>query len=208
LAIGTQLDWRTIARAVVAGVIAGLIAGGVAFVVSQALPKGYAAESHVLVGSLTATNTDELDAYHRLSQTYAELATSGPLLERVRGRLGLTMSATELASRVNAQATTQGIVLIDVTASDGEDAARISNGIAAEILELATPQGQLTSLAQVIQPAEPPDRASTPNVAVNTLVATFLGFFLGLGAAVLVANRRMAAIATPEAPVVAWPGRS
>jgi len=202
------ITWRTAARAVGAGVIAGLIAGGVAFVVSQALPKGYTAESQVLVGSLTATNTDSLDTYHRLSQTYAELATSGPLLGRVRDKLALTIDPGDLASRVNAQATSQGIVVLDVTGPDGEEAARISNAIAAEILELATPPGQPSSIAEVIEPATPPGHAATPIVAVNTLVAAFLGFFLGLGAALVVANRRPATVRTAEAASVAWPERS
>ena len=153
-------------------------------------------------------NTDSLDTYHRLSQTYAELATSGPLLGRVRDKLALTIDPGDLASRVNAQATNQGIVVIDVTGPDGEEAARISNAIAAEILELATPPGQPSSIAEVIEPANPPAHATTPNVAVNTLVAAFLGFFLALGAALVVANRRPATVRTAEAAGVAWPERS
>ena len=202
-----QMDWRTVGRAVLAGVIAGLIAGGVAFVVSQSLPKGYAAQSQVLVGSLTATNTNELDAYHQLAQTYAHIATSEPLLERVRNQLALNVDAAEMASWVNAQATGQGIVVIDATAPSGDDAARIANTVASQILGLATPQGQTTSIAQVIQPAFPPERASTPNVPVNTLVAAFLGFFLGMGATLLAATRRAAAVPTPEATAIIWPER-
>jgi capsular polysaccharide biosynthesis protein len=205
-----QFGGRTIARAIAAGIVAGLIAGGIAFAVSQELPKGYTAESQVLVGALTTTNTDQLDAYHRLSLTYAQLATSSPLLERVQGQLGLNVAPGELASRVDAQANSQGIIAIDATASSPDEASRISNAIAAEILALATAPGQPTSLAEVIQPAVPPDHASTPNVTVNTLVAAFLGFFLGLGGTLLVASRRSPARApgAQEAQTVAWPERS
>jgi hypothetical protein len=49
------------------GGIAALIAGGVAFAVSESLPKEYDSQARVLVGSLTATSTDALDAYQRLA---------------------------------------------------------------------------------------------------------------------------------------------
>lgn len=201
-----RIDWRAVRRVIAAGAITAVVAGGLAFLISQALPKGYDAEARVLVGSLTATSTDELDAYHRLSQTYAELANSTPLLARVVNRLGLDDDPAGLASRVDARATSQGILVIAATASSPAEAAEIANSIAAEVLLLATPSGKSASLAEVIQPAVPPDRQSSPNVLINTLVAASLGLALGIAAAWAVARVQAMTASTAEAPSVTWPG--
>ena len=202
-----RIDWRALRRVIAAGAIAAVVAGGVAFVLSQALPKAYDAEARVLVGSLTATSTDELDAYHRLAQTYAELANSSPLLARVIGQLGLSDDPAGLSSRVDARATSQGIVVIAATAASPDEATQIANSIAAQVLLLATPSGKLTSLAEVIQPATPPDHQSSPNVLINTLVAASLGLALGLAAAWALARIQASTTSTAEMPSVAWPSR-
>jgi capsular polysaccharide biosynthesis protein len=201
-----RIDWRALRRVIAAGAIAAVVAGGVAFLVSQALPKGYDAEARVLVGSLTATSTDELDAYHRLSLTYAELANSSLLLKRVIDRLGLPDDPAGLASRVDARATSQGIVVIAATAASPDEAVQIANSIAAEVLILATPSGRVASLAEVIQPATPPDHPSSPNVLINTLVAGSLGLALGLAAGFALARRQSSTTSVAEMPSLAWPG--
>ena len=203
-----RVDWRALRRTIAAGAIAAVAAGVVAFLVSQALPKGYDAEARVLVGSLTATSTDELDAYHRLSQTYAELANSSLLLTRVIDRLGLPGDAARLASRVDARATSQGIVVIAATAATPDEASQIANMIASEVLLLATPTGKVTSLAEIIQPATPPDRAASPNVLINTLVAAALGLALGAAAGLALARRQAPMSSATEPASVAWPGRT
>lgn len=206
MAMDIRIGWRALWRAIAAGVIAAVVAGGVAFVVSQWLPKGYNAEAQVLVGSLTATTTDELDTYHRLAQTYAELATSSPVLERVVGRLGLSDDPARLATRIDVKATSQGIVVITTTAGTPTEASEISNTVADEVLRLATPIGKITSLAEVVQPASPPDRPASPNVLINTLIAAFLGLALGLGAALALASREVSTATAREMSSVAWPG--
>jgi capsular polysaccharide biosynthesis protein len=137
------IRWRWLGRiagvALAAGIVAAIVAGLVAFAVSQSLPKEYDAQAGIIVGSLTATSTDELDAYERLASTYAELATSSPLLSRVIDRLGLTDSPVDLATRIDVRASVQGIVLIDATSTNAIEAAQIANTIADEIVNLAQP---------------------------------------------------------------------
>ena len=137
------IRWRWLGRvaalAMVAGGVTAIVAGGVAFAVSQSLPKEYDAQSGVIVGSLTATSTDELDAYERLATTYAELASSGPVLTRVINRLSLSDTPVDLAARIDVRATAQGIVLIDATAPAPAQAAQIANTIADEVVRMAQP---------------------------------------------------------------------
>ena len=137
------IRWRWLGRvaavAIAAGVVAAIVAGLVAFAVSQSLPKEYDAQAGIIVGSLTATSTDELDAYARLATTYAELATSSPLLTRVIDRLGLSDNPVDLATQIDVRASGQGIVLIDANSTNPIQAAQIANTIADEIVNLAQP---------------------------------------------------------------------
>lgn len=207
----SPIRWRWLGRiamrAVAAGGIAAAIAGGVAFAVSQSLPKEYDSQAGVIVGSLTATSTDQLDAYQRLALTYAELATSSPLLTRVVDRIGLSDDPVGLAARIDVRASGQGIILINATAASPSEASEIANTVADEILALATPAGESASLAAVIQPAISPDGPSSPRVLLNTLVAACLGLALGLGLALLVASRETPASSAQELAPVAWPER-
>ena len=59
-------------------------------------PREYESEARVLVGSLTETNLDQLQAHQQLAQTYAEVALTTPVLTRVIDRLGWAMDPTEL----------------------------------------------------------------------------------------------------------------
>lgn len=165
-------------------------AGGVAFYVSQVLPKQYDSEAKVLVGSLTDANYDQLLAYQQLAQTYAGIATTTPVLTRVIGQLGLT-DATLLASRIDVVAPTgQSFVTIVVTAASPLEASQLANGVANEITALALPAVDQPSLATVVQPAIPPDQPSSPRVLLNTAVAAALGFCLGVGIALLLGGRK------------------
>jgi len=168
----------------------GLLAAGLAFGVSQLLPKEYTSEAKVLVGSLTETSTDQLSAYQELARTYAELSTSTPMLDRVRTALGLTEDPGHLADRLDVRAQTgQGIIRVDATAPSAAAAAELANAMASEIVRLAQPSGSVTSLAAIVQPALPPDAPTSPRVALNSLVAGILGLALGLGLALLLAGR-------------------
>lgn len=197
-------------RAVIAGAITAAIAGGVAFAVSQSLPKEYDATAGVIVGSLTAATTDQLDVNQRLAATYAELATSGPLVTRVIERIGLSDDPARLAARIDARAPGQGIVRIKATALSPTEAVQIADVVADEILALATPVGKSASLARVVEPAALPDSPSSPRVFLNTLIAAILGLALGLGLALLVGSReaprspaRELPSAAPSEPVAA-----
>ena len=72
-----------------------LLAAGASYLVSSSLTKLYEGKVTLIVGqSLQSTSPDynQLLASQRLSQTYADLVTTGPLLTKVIDREGLDMT--------------------------------------------------------------------------------------------------------------------
>jgi capsular polysaccharide biosynthesis protein len=186
------------------------LAAGATFLVSTQLPKQYEAETQVLVGSLTETDTDQLNAYERLAQTYATLSSTSGFIERVVSRLTVDDDPVELASRIEVRVPT-GQSILRITAEDDTpaDAQALADAVAAEIVILATPpQPGSASLASVVQPATGPTSASSPRVLLNTLVAGFFGLALGLGLAVLLANGAVGPRPLDVGATLARPNRS
>jgi polysaccharide biosynthesis transport protein len=132
-----------------------LVAGVAAYLVSNALPKVYEGKVTLIVGQSTqAANPDynQLLASQRLSQTYADLATTGPLLDKVIAKNGLTVTTADFRKRVVAVAPTDS-TLVTLTVQDGDRvrAAAIANSLAAEMIA-ASPaiSGRDTSVQQFI----------------------------------------------------------
>ena len=115
-----------------------LLAGGSAFLVSSALPKLYEAKVTLIVGqSLQSVSPDynQLLASQRLSQTYADLVTTQPLLTRVIDREGLDITTEKLRDLVKPDAPRDStLVSITVTDPDPVRVAAIANTIADELI--------------------------------------------------------------------------
>jgi capsular exopolysaccharide synthesis family protein len=114
-----------------------LITGAAAFLVSTSLPKVYEARATLLVGqSVQASNPDlnQLLASQRLSQTYADLAQTDPLLERVIATTGAATTPQEFRKRITAAAPRDSI-LVHLTVEDAnpQRAAQLANALAAEV---------------------------------------------------------------------------
>jgi capsular polysaccharide biosynthesis protein len=127
--------WLTFLRDwIVLLAVGAVLAGGAAYVISSMLPRVYESEARLLVGqSLSAPNPDytQLLASQVIAQTYAEVATARPTLERVIDDLGLDMSPEELAAAVNVRAPANSTLLvIGAQSSDAEEAAAIANTLA------------------------------------------------------------------------------
>ena len=111
-----------------------VLAAGAAYLVSINLPKVYEGRVTLIVGQSTqATNPDlnQLLASQRLSQTYAELATTGPLLQEVITKNGLAVSVDDFRERVSADAPRDSI-LVNLVVEDGDPAraATLANSLA------------------------------------------------------------------------------
>jgi succinoglycan biosynthesis transport protein ExoP len=154
------------------------------------LPKEYESEARVLVGSLTETDVDQLGAYQQLAQTYAELATTTPVLARVVDELGLNGDLRALAERIDVRAPTeQPIVRVLARGPSPVAAQQLANSLAGEIIELAKPTEEGASgLGTIVQPAILPDNPSSPRPLVNAVISAGLALMLAV-ATVLVISR-------------------
>ncbi|MDQ6795899.1 MAG: polysaccharide biosynthesis tyrosine autokinase [Chloroflexota bacterium] len=118
-----------------------LLAAAAAFIVSAALPKTYQASASLIVGQTASVATPDQNApatSQRLSQTYADLATTGPVLQKVIDKLQLGTGVEELRGRISVVAP-QGSAVLRIIASDGSAsrAAAIANQIADELIASA-----------------------------------------------------------------------
>jgi capsular exopolysaccharide synthesis family protein len=115
-----------------------LLAAGAAFLVSNSLQKLYEGKVTLIVGqSLQSTSPDynQLLASQRLSQTYADLVTTGPLLGRVIAQEALDVTPEELRELVRADAPREStLITITVTDPDPVRVASIANTIANELI--------------------------------------------------------------------------
>lgn len=135
---------RARARIVIVGVLA---AGLAALGLSLAMPKVYEADTTLIVGqSLVSANPDynQILASQRLTQTYATIALTRPLLDAVISSLHLQLTADQLRQQVTATAPSDATLLtITVNARTPDDAANIANAVATQLIK-ASPalQGQ------------------------------------------------------------------
>jgi polysaccharide biosynthesis transport protein len=155
-------------------VAATLLAAAASYVVSSSLPKVYEGRTTLIVGqSLSSAdpNYNQLLASQRLSQTYAQLATTTPILSRVVSDLSLPLTPQDLRRTVSAQAPRDS-TLVTVIASHGdpEVAAAIANEVADALIaaspavegrpgnvdsfveeQLAATQRQITSVQEELE---------------------------------------------------------
>lgn len=131
------------------------IAAAGSYLFSSLQPRVYEATATLIVGqSLSAVNPDynQLLVSQRLSSTYATVATTRPVLERVIERLGLIDTPGDLARLVSAGAAPDG-ALLTVSGRDGDPirAAALANALAEELIA-ASPsvQGQQTDVLQSV----------------------------------------------------------
>ncbi|MDP9027471.1 MAG: Wzz/FepE/Etk N-terminal domain-containing protein [Actinomycetota bacterium] len=125
-------------------------------------------------------------------KSYAYLASTEVVLDRVINRLGLKQSAGSLASQVSASVPLDTQV-VSITASDpsSTQAARIANAVAASLAEstgLLTPSLTVQdNVVQVttVQRATPATSPVSPNVRLSIAIGAFIGLAAGLVFAVL-----------------------
>jgi len=116
-----------------------LLASGTAYLVSSSLPKTYDGKVTLNVGQSLGNNVspdyNQLLASQRLSTTYASVATTGPIMQRVITSLGLPTTTDDLRAHVGAQAPANN-TLVYITASWGDPntAANIANAVANELI--------------------------------------------------------------------------
>lgn len=118
-----------------------IVSIGIALLVSGLLPRVYESRATLYVGQ--ALDEPQLDyggllASQILTQTYARLATTRPIVETVIQDQRLAMTPEELQADLSTEVALEGTLLVVIAHSDEpERAARIANAIAEQVLALA-----------------------------------------------------------------------
>lgn len=162
-------------------VLATLVGGITAYVVSQVVTPTYRATTTMLVVQQQDEGNvglADLQASERLANTFSELITVRPVLERAIEVGGLSVTPEELEERlsVTAPPTTQ---LLEVTAdASTAEAARDLANLVAETF-IATNQSALADrpgTVSIVERAEAPLEPAAPSPALNALIGAFLAF--------------------------------
>ena len=124
--------------------------------------------------------------------SYAEVATSPLVLDRVIDQLGLPVSASELGQAITAIVPAETVILdLSVTDPDAVLAARIANAVGAELSDAAAELSPVRSdgtkavRGTILAPALVPATPSEPNIVRNLTLGLVLGLLLGLALALL-----------------------
>lgn len=155
-----------------------VVATGVAVLVGLLLgsnaDRTYEARAQLLVGPLS-TDTNTMRASGDLAQTYAELATSGNLLDAVAEDVGVPRRELRTGVRATANSTTRFLV-IRARSHDADTAADAANSVSRQLIELSgqdptRPEGKL----RVIDPATPPGSPVSPRLDLIVALAAMAG---------------------------------
>jgi len=132
------LEQVRVPRAVAVIVGAALIFGFVAIVITQLLPVSYESRATLLIGrSAAGSDPDYQDllASQILAQTYAEVASTRPILSAVVSVLGLEDTPEQVAASMTAEASgLNSIVRITIRNADPAKAAAIANEVTQQLI--------------------------------------------------------------------------
>jgi polysaccharide biosynthesis transport protein len=180
-------NWITLVALLLAGVIFGS-----AYTLLQT-PK-YEAHAQAFVSTGSTGSVSDLNQGGAFAQqavtSYASLAVSPYVLERVVKDLGLHETAGVLANAVTATAPSDTVV-IDITALDASPAraAAIANSVTKNLTSAVATVTQTRSTASVrvtqIERAFPPSTPSSPRLALNLALGLLIGLAIGVLATVL-----------------------
>jgi capsular exopolysaccharide synthesis family protein len=123
-------------------------------------------------------------------QSYAALATSRELMQRVISRLNLNITPNALAGKISSEVSTNTVIIV-LTVHDGDPAVAQQIGKAESeeltdyLTDLETAPGKTAPIkATVVDPASYRSSAVSPVPALNLIVGALIGLLVGFGVAV------------------------
>ncbi|MGO4255615.1 polysaccharide biosynthesis tyrosine autokinase [Marmoricola sp. RAF53] len=165
-------------------------------VVTYAMTPKYESTARIYVtaevsGDISAASAANYLAIQRV-QSYAELAHSREVLQRVISRLKLDTSPAALDAKISSRVTDL-TVIIEITARDpsaaqAQEIAKAESEVLAEYLtEIETPFGKTSSpiKATIVDPASYNGEQVSPQPVLNLLIAAIIGLVLGIGMALV-----------------------
>jgi capsular polysaccharide biosynthesis protein len=213
----TSRRLRSTARTWFWFILGGTLLGAViAFGLGTVAPPGYAASVTLLVSPIpksTGITNGDLQVAQGLTPTFAELATTRPILDRVIRRTGASVDIDALARSVTTRVPVgTSLLTISVLDQDAQQAASLANAIGSELRSYAQPTGLdptqgLQVELTVVDPATPPTERDGPGLPVRIILGGAIALFLTSTIAFLVENvwPQTRVTLAPPAPVMAPP---
>ena len=220
-AVGFLTIIRTWLRLIILGVVVGTV---VSLAVALITPPSYLSKVTLIVTPTTTTGAitfSDVEVTQALAPTFAELATTTPVLDRVIADTKVDLGTTALAKTVETHVPVgTSLIEISVTNRDPAMAASIANAIASELAQYqAHGAAQVSALRVSLAVVDP---ANTPTIPeglgipvraalgglIGLMLAVSIGFFVeNLGRGVRSVGRDLAG-GTPPAPPSAAPVES
>ncbi|MGT2425261.1 polysaccharide biosynthesis tyrosine autokinase [Amnibacterium kyonggiense] len=156
----------------------------------------YTAVAKSLVSTPRASNASDLQQGGTFTQqvvtTYAEVASTTSVLQKVVDELHLNMTADDLANDVSATAPANtAVVAISAKAGSAQLAADIANDVAKELaarvpsITPSTTAGRSAVSISLVQSATAAATTKTPNWTIDIALGLLVGLVAGVGIAVL-----------------------
>jgi capsular exopolysaccharide synthesis family protein len=164
------------------------------FLTVRATPE-YSSSARLFISTAQSDSTQayqgSLFSQQRVT-SYADLVTGQELARRVIDDLGLDMTPSDLSSKISATAVPETVILqVSVVDPSPRQAQRLTRAVSEQMIslvnELETPPGKKRApiKATVVDPANLPANAVSPQPLRNLGLAVILGLLLGVGLAVL-----------------------
>jgi polysaccharide biosynthesis transport protein len=160
----------------------------VAFVVASQVPRTYSSQVSILIGPPLGgvVQNQDIQTGQALRQTYADLAATQPLLERVIAATGVKITPDTLAAAVTTLVPAGSNVLyVSVDDNNPQEAAALANGIATELSNYPAPTSKVQASPNVILTVIDPAVAATVPSSRGPLFSGLVGAVIGLMAAIL-----------------------
>ena len=182
--------WNLVLKNLSAVLVLSFLGASLGLLVSIATPKTYQAQAQIFISTPTpAVDISALQQGSSFAQqrviSYSRVISGPATLVPVIEKLGLQMSASDLAGKISSSAPL-GTVLINIDVTDVSPirAAAIANAVAVQFGEtiktLELPQfGDSAGVkSTMVRSAEVPSGPSSPNKKLNVLTGLFFGFVI------------------------------
>lgn len=150
----------------------------------------------------TTITSSDLSASAKLVDTYAAIISSKTVLNQVKEEAGINIEASSLASMISAVSINNTEVFrVAVQAEDPKVAANIANAIA-EVAPEQIAQIVDGSSVKVVDRADIPTKASSPNYSKYTMIGVALGFVISV--AIIIIKELLDTSIKSEADLEGW----
>ncbi len=160
---------------------------GTTFFLTTRQEKQYTASSLVRVEQNITDATQAFGALQtgeRLARTYAEIARTSTIADRVAVRLAGVVPRDQIKVKAS-QLDNLELLRISVTNPSPATAAKIANAVPPALSEFITSTGSLRDRITTVEPARPPKSPSSPSLTVNLTIAVLLGLLINAALALL-----------------------